>query len=100
MLSLAGNKQTSFAHYWSRELKSLDLSGCHLKAFPAEIAQLSSLTYLCVENNQITDLSAISQLFNLEILNIASNQLIDVANLVKCLSKLPHLLSLDTRFYQ
>ena len=56
--------------------QKLDLGGNQLTSLPAEIGQLTSLTWLSLRRNHLTSLPAeIGQLTSLETLDLSSNQL-------------------------
>ncbi|MBS0605133.1 MAG: leucine-rich repeat domain-containing protein [Verrucomicrobia bacterium] len=60
-------------------LTCLNLSDLQLKAIPPQITQFSQLEQLSLENNQITDISALRGLSQLQILYASNNLITDIS---------------------
>ena len=56
----------------------LDLSNLGLKEIPSEISELSQLTHLYLENNQIIEINDLEQLKQLKLLSLVGNQLSEI----------------------
>ena len=61
-----------------QQLTQLDLSCLNLSRLPAEIAALSNLTTLYLNDNQIVDVSPLAGLTKLMFLFLGYNQIVDV----------------------
>lgn len=56
----------------------LDLSNLDLQEIPSEIAELTQLTHLYLENNKISDINALERLRALRVLSLSNNDLIEL----------------------
>jgi internalin A len=63
------------------ELKIVELSSTGIK--PANVAGLTGLTFLGLESNAISDISALQGLVNLRTLELADNQIADISVLAQ-----------------
>jgi Leucine-rich repeat (LRR) protein/GTPase SAR1 family protein len=68
---------------------SLYLWGCYLRNVPEEVGEMTWLTSLDLHSNQISDLSFLKKLSNLQSLNLSANKITDI-------SWLKHLFNLRT----
>jgi hypothetical protein len=72
--------------------KKLNLSKLQLTKIPAQIAQISQLQSLWLENNQIVEIpDTIAQLSNLQILWLNDNQIVEIPDAIAQLSNLKEL---------
>jgi Leucine-rich repeat (LRR) protein len=85
---------------WCVNLDSLDLTGCGLDHIPKLLQFASQLTYISIDNNDISDISLLILNRKLKVLQVAKNQLSNICHVSDVIAKLPHISVLDIRYLE
>ncbi|KAJ3344025.1 hypothetical protein HDU91_000286 [Kappamyces sp. JEL0680] len=96
-LRLGGNPGIRWDRSWCSNLESLDVSDCNIAELAQCIGTSNRLRHLCLERNQISDISSLRPLKTLQVLNMANNCLSNITVVGKTLRKLTSLTTLDLR---
>lgn len=98
-LRIGGNTDLFVNNLWCQNLDSLDLNGCQLKFVPEVIRSANRLTFLSLENNEITDIGPLVHNSRLKVLHLARNCIGDLRNTAYVISQLSMLHVLDMRYF-
>ena len=79
-------------------MEAVECRNAGIQSIPPFTRLAGTLWRLCLCGNQISDISSLAALYNLQILDMSNNKIAEISGVLSTLRKLSHLRTLDLRW--